>query len=436
MIRRMTLVRFPPGDTVFAGKPFGPNIFAEVDRLLKQGHCPDGRLEMEVEGLCLTCLIHRSVPHLAGLIDGDSYAWIPLRYFPLRANQLEGAVCSLFSCDPVLILLAAIHFRHRPVLQASTELVDIEHVLTALAKEGEDAVLALQRSGTRTLLFLKKGRPTRLYFGLPSDDPREGDLRERFLLHAFKPSVGPGKLEVFKQLNIAPDPDAGSSLIKLAEASKPPPPMSILVRLGGRVVLQRPFMPPAMTIGRDLSCELLLDNLSVSRRHARLSWDRGHFIIEDLDSANGTTLNGKPISKHTMALTDRIGLGKFELSIIERVEGLHPDRTIIMSSQSSGGSGAYLVGTEVSVPLGQEISIGNAPGADVQARGMWVAPIHARIRPEGPGGAFLLMCLGNRKVKINGKKVNRSVVHFGDKIQVGRSRFTLVPSLTGESTNV
>jgi pSer/pThr/pTyr-binding forkhead associated (FHA) protein len=241
-------------------------------------------------------------------------------------------------------------------------------------------------------------------------------------------------VEVFKQLNIQPDPDAGTPLTKLAALAKPPPPKSILVRLGGRVVLQRPFMPPSMTVGRDLSCELFLDNLSVSRRHARLSWDRGQFIVEDLGSANGTTVNGISIQQKSLSSSDRIGLGKFEISLVERIEATHPDRTIIMSGQTTASGSAYLVGADISVLLGQEVTIGNAPGADVQARGLWVAPIHARLRPEG-GGAFSLQCTGSRKVKVNGKKVARALLGFGDQILVGRSRFTLVPSITGETTH-
>ena len=430
----MTPVRFPPGKKIIAGRPFDKSLFDEIDRLLSQGHCPDGRLELETKKTRLTCLIHQSTTFLAGLQEKDVFSWVPLKDFPVRALQLEDAVCSLIRSDPIRVLLVAVHFRNRPELQASTELVDLSHVIDVLAKEGQDAAVVLERDGCRTFFFLQKGLPTCLYFGNPADDPQEGDIKDRFLLFAFNPKAGPGKVEAFKRLSIDPDSDAGQKLQTLAEAAKPPPPTTIEVRLGGRMILQRPFMPPSMTIGRDHSCELLLDNLSVSRRHAKLTWDRGQFTIEDLGSANGTVLDGKPVTRSTVSFVERVKLGKFELKLCEAKECLDPDSTIVLSGDNDGANQAYLVGENISIPLDQEITIGKAIGVDVRAEGFWVRPIHARIRPEAEG-TFRVICTGNLKIQVNSKKVQSSYLRFGDQIVLGRSRFRLVPTLSGEPTS-
>ena len=51
-----------------------------------------------------------------------------------------------------------------------------------------------------------------------------------------------------------------------------------------------------LIIGRDSkSCDLCINDQSVSRRHAKLSMRRGSILIEDLNSTNGTQINGKPI---------------------------------------------------------------------------------------------------------------------------------------------
>lgn len=428
----MNLVRFPPGEWVLAGKPFGEGIFGEIDQLLSQGHCPEGRVEIESRDIRLTCLVHRSVPHLAGLLEQGEFSWVPLKEFPQRAAQMEESVCGVMRADAIQVLLAAVHFRNRPELQASTELVDLEHVLDVLATEGQDAALALERDAVRTLLFLQKGKPARLYFGTPTDDPGEGDIRERFLLFAFDPARGPARVEVFKRLNIVPDPDAGTSLVDLARAAKPPPPVTLQVRLGGRVVLQRPFMPPRMRIGRDPTSELQLDNLSVSRRHACLFWDRGRFVIEDLGSSNGTTINGLPVEdKKPVAPLDRIGIGKFEITLAEEQEVQHPDATMIMTESQEVP--AYLVGEDISVPLAQEITIGKAAGVDVRARGLFVKPVHARLRPEHTG-SFRITSTGNHRVVVNGHKVQSAVLRVGDRLEIGRSTFSVVPTLSAEPT--
>jgi DNA-binding winged helix-turn-helix (wHTH) protein len=51
--------------------------------------------------------------------------------------------------------------------------------------------------------------------------------------------------------------------------------------------------------GRDAECSLVIDGTTVSRRHARITVARGAATIEDLDSTNGTYVNGTRISAPT-----------------------------------------------------------------------------------------------------------------------------------------
>lgn len=50
-----------------------------------------------------------------------------------------------------------------------------------------------------------------------------------------------------------------------------------------------------LVIGRDGECDIVLDNRLVSRMHARIYWQDGDFFIRDLDSKNGTHVNGQSI---------------------------------------------------------------------------------------------------------------------------------------------
>src|SRR5262245_27832539 len=49
-------------------------------------------------------------------------------------------------------------------------------------------------------------------------------------------------------------------------------------------------------IGRSSDCEVPLDVPAISRRHAAILQDRGHFFVEDLQSRNGTYLNDERIT--------------------------------------------------------------------------------------------------------------------------------------------
>ncbi|MBV7326932.1 FHA domain-containing protein [Chloroflexi bacterium TSY] len=53
------------------------------------------------------------------------------------------------------------------------------------------------------------------------------------------------------------------------------------------------------TIGRCHTCDITLTDQRVSRYHARLCWQGGCYQIEDLESKNGTYLNGQPVERPT-----------------------------------------------------------------------------------------------------------------------------------------
>jgi hypothetical protein len=52
-----------------------------------------------------------------------------------------------------------------------------------------------------------------------------------------------------------------------------------------------------VVLGRAASCDVHLDAPSVSSRHARLSWQRGRLVVEDLGSANGTWVDGQRVTR-------------------------------------------------------------------------------------------------------------------------------------------
>ncbi|MEQ8849591.1 SpoIIE family protein phosphatase [Botrimarina sp.] len=56
---------------------------------------------------------------------------------------------------------------------------------------------------------------------------------------------------------------------------------------------------PTAVIGRSSDCEVALDVAAVSRRHAKVSRDGDHYLIEDLGSRNGTFVNGERIAAPT-----------------------------------------------------------------------------------------------------------------------------------------
>lgn len=67
------------------------------------------------------------------------------------------------------------------------------------------------------------------------------------------------------------------------------------------------------TIGRLPDNTVQIDNLAVSGHHARITWDKDHYEIEDLGSLNGTYVNNERVGKAKLRHCDLVRIGKHEI---------------------------------------------------------------------------------------------------------------------------
>ena len=84
-----------------------------------------------------------------------------------------------------------------------------------------------------------------------------------------------------------------------------------------------------VTIGRIASNDIQIDNVAVSAHHARIVQDGRHYVIEDLNSTNGTFVNEKKISRRVLKENDVITIGKHSLVVIPEKEGAKATSPII-----------------------------------------------------------------------------------------------------------
>jgi pSer/pThr/pTyr-binding forkhead associated (FHA) protein len=69
------------------------------------------------------------------------------------------------------------------------------------------------------------------------------------------------------------------------------------------------------TVGRAKGVDLILDAALVSRVHCRLEAGKDGVDVIDLSSTNGTFVNGKRVSRATLANGDRLRVGRVELTV-------------------------------------------------------------------------------------------------------------------------
>jgi transcriptional regulator with GAF, ATPase, and Fis domain len=68
-----------------------------------------------------------------------------------------------------------------------------------------------------------------------------------------------------------------------------------------------------VSIGRESASDLSLSHSSVSRRHCLIKRTDGEFLLRDLESFNGTFVNGVPVKEQTLAHADQIKIGSIEV---------------------------------------------------------------------------------------------------------------------------
>lgn len=146
------------------------------------------------------------------------------------------------------------------------------------------------------------------------------------------PDVGAGTMRVVSALRESPAVAAGrpTALAHTADLgaalpggpvapiqSGPPAVARLDVREEGGELRSVYVVGPTIRLGRGLDNDVVLDSLSVSRYHAQVAVEApGRFTVRDLDSTNGTLLNGAPVTQQVLSYGDTITLGAVEVHVV------------------------------------------------------------------------------------------------------------------------
>lgn len=145
-------------------------------------------------------------------------------------------------------------------------------------------------------------------------------------------------------------------------------------------------------IGRSVDNEIVIPDQHVGRRHVAITLLSGIYTVRDLDSRNGTFVNGAKVSIARVSHADKISLGS----------SLPLDWSVIISAFSRvGGSPAAASPGYVA---GKTYKVGRASGNAVVIDGPGVSREHAEITVEQGTGRIFIRDLGSR----NGTMVNGS----------------------------
>lgn len=231
---------------------------------------------------------------------------------------------------------------------------------------------------------------------------------------------------------------------------------------------------PVISIGRLPENTISIANMGVSRRHVKIEEDTDRsYLCSDLNSLNGTYINGKRIKKVTLHSGDRIAIGKYTI-IYEEVSGnrnYHPveqkvepiklpsreyvggpdisyvhrtteprmraipgDKPIVVADSEGKTVVDVAHGTDNSAVLIETnkhvvhkldktfLTMGNSEEDDIFISGFMVTEHQVSIEAL-PDGIHISTNKLMGKIKVNGKPMRHHILQHKDRIEVGSSTF-------------
>jgi len=201
-----------------------------------------------------------------------------------------------------------------------------------------------------------------------------------------------------------------------------------------------------VTVGRAPDNTVVIDNPGVSRRHCRIEKRGDVCVILDLNSNNGTFLNGKKITQANLNNGDEIAVGKHVLVFTdERVPQAPPvpgveeaqnvefgpntmmidmNRQVAAAKEKRGHITIKTkVGEQTVMLRKSEYIIGKSPSCDIVVRGWGISKKHAVIIKDRNG--FRIIDVSDKKpTYVNGSPIDRAILRKGDVIKIGGNEFS------------
>lgn len=200
---------------------------------------------------------------------------------------------------------------------------------------------------------------------------------------------------------------------------------------GGSIVL-----PPnkQAVIGRDNSADIQITNAKISRSHARIEFKANKWHLTDLDSSNGTYINGKNINTFVIEKETLVYLGSKDVTALRCLPlnnslQLTNDKVSIDETRISKRPSLAEYEEEVKtarIRLNQRIRIGRDPENDWLVEDLTASRFHAEIALNGSGGYDLVDLKSANGTFKNGVPIKRSTLEIGDLVSIGNAtrRFT------------
>ena len=217
----------------------------------------------------------------------------------------------------------------------------------------------------------------------------------------------------------------------------------ILLKFKDAVVKEIFLEKEVTTIGRKDDNDIVIDNIGVSGFHAKILKDGEFFSVEDLNSLNGTFVDGKKVSRCVLDNGNAILIGKHVLEFISEkkntpdertttIRGVSMDETMVIdpreqkkiltSTEKLEVLGGFIV-IEGSTDMGEYelkervTTIGKDESAGIRLKGFFAPKVAALVNRRKE--CYFISPSGKKPLKINGEEIDtRYDLKDGDIVEI------------------
>ena len=205
----------------------------------------------------------------------------------------------------------------------------------------------------------------------------------------------------------------------------------LVLTLNGKVINQYFIDKPSITLGRNADNDIVINDPLISGAHARIAKMGKDDVVEDLQSSNGSQVNGKALARHILQHSDVITLGSHQLRYMSAriASEVDFDRTMLIQTLARpadiGGDAAAVINVSPTASAKTRLSQGSVAVIGV-ARGLSLHEAGQMIRLEQvvttfgvpgeqlvvltrrPSGVFLTHVEGAKSPRVNQKSVGNA----------------------------
>lgn len=336
----MPSILIPSGTIVTPPRPYRPEFLeSTLQELCNPAGNFTGVISVTSADDTYFLFLFCSHPYAAGKSIGEKPFALSLREFfkELAKLSIADAVFSVHATDPVLLKCLLIFIQDNLTAKAPVNLINLEAVLGQIQQEAADALIILEKQGMFNFFFFKDGIKGKSYFADPAAESHDNtSIDEQMLVYAFQ--GGDIDALIYRNISTHESSDAenllleemfrllrmdsvGESTISIAAISTEIMDAVVMEDDLKLSVLEGPQKGQVLmgnfpcVLGRK-DTDIVISDPMVSKTHAAIQAVNGKLLLIDLNSTNGTFVDGVRIKQHEIAVNDELVIGSTRLKIL------------------------------------------------------------------------------------------------------------------------